>query len=75
MCSLFIRMLIGIRIVLICSLFIRINMLRALLKLNFVFGTNTDVCKKRSALVYLQEGKNHEKQLLQGVLNKSCQSM
>ena len=75
MCPLFIRMLIVIRIVLICSLFIRINMLRTLLKLNFVFGTNTDVCKKRSALVYLQEGKNHEKQLLQGVLNKSCQSM
>ena len=42
------------------------------LKLNFVFGTNTDKCKRRIVLVYLQEGKNHEKQLLQAVLNKSC---
>ena len=71
-CPLFIRMLIVIRIMLICSLFIRINMLRTGLKLSFVFGTNTDEYKERSALVYLQEGKNHEKQLLQGVLNKNC---
>ena len=47
-------------------------MLRTHLKLNFVFGTNTDECKGRIVLVYLQEGKNHEKQLLQAVLNKSC---
>ena len=72
MCPLFIRMLIAIRIMLVCSLFMRINMLRTHLKLYSVFGTNTDECKARIVLVYLQEGKNHEKQLLQAVLNKSC---
>ena len=50
----------------------RMNVLRTHLKLNFVSGTNTDECKERSVLVYLQEGKNHEKLLLQAVLNKSC---
>ena len=50
----------------------QINIPRTHLKLNFVFGTNTDKCKVRIVLVYLQEGKNHEKQLLQAVLNKSC---
>ena len=72
MCPLFIRMLIVIRIMLICSLFMRINMLRTHLKLNFVFGTNSDERKGRIVLVYLQEDKKHEKQLLQAVLNKSC---
>ena len=73
MCPLFIRMLIVTRIMLICSLIMRINRLRTHLKLNFVFGTNTDdECKGRIVLVYLQQGKNHEKQLLQAVLNKSC---
>ena len=43
-------------------------MLRTHLKMNFVFGTDTDEYKGRSVLVYLQEGTNHEKQLLQGVL-------
>ena len=47
-------------------------MLRTHLKLNFVFGTNTDECKRRIVLVYLQEGKNHKKQLLQAVLSKRC---
>ena len=47
-------------------------MLRTHLKLNFAFGTNADECKGRIVLVYLQEGKNHEEQLLQAVLNKSC---
>ena len=47
-------------------------MFRTHLKLSFVFGTNTDECKGRIVLVYLQEDKNHEKQLLQTVLNKSC---
>ena len=28
--------------------------------------------QRRIVLVYLQEGKNHEKQLLEAVLNKSC---
>ena len=69
MCPLFFRMLIVIRIMLICSLFIRINLLRTHLKMNFVFGTNTGKYKRRCVLVYLQEGKNREKQLLQGVLN------
>ena len=72
MCPLFIRMLIVIRIMLICSLFMRINMLRTHLKLNFVFGTNTDECNRRILFVYLQEGQNHENQVLQAVLNKSC---
>ena len=67
----FIRMLIVIRLMLICSLFIRINMLRAYLKLNFIFGSNTNEYIGRCVFVYLQEGKNHEKQLLQGVLNNS----
>ena len=71
MCPLFIRMLIVIRMMLICSLFMRINKLRTHLELNFVFGTNSDECKGRIVLVYLQEGKKHEKQLLQAVLNKS----
>ena len=65
MCPLFIRMVIAIQMMLICSLFIRINMLRTHLKLNFLFGTNTNECKGRCVLVYLQEGKNHENQLLQ----------
>ena len=30
-----------------------------------------DEYKRRCVFVYLQEGKNHEKQLLQGVLNNS----
>ena len=47
-------------------------MLRTHLKLNFVFATNTDECKGRVVLVFLQEGKNNEKQLLQAVLSKSC---
>ena len=68
---LFIRMLIFIRIMLICSLLIPINMLRTHLKLSFVFGTNTNKGKGRCVLVYLLEGKNHQKQLLQGALNKS----
>ena len=46
-------------------------MLRAYLKLNFIFGSNTNEYKGRCVFVYLQEGKNHEKQLLQGVLNNS----
>ena len=71
MCLLFFRMLIVIRIMLICSLFIQINMLRTHLKMNFIFGTNTDEYKGRCVLVYLQEGKNHEKQLFQGVLNNN----
>ena len=45
MCPLFIRMLTVILIMLICSSFIRLNMLRAHLKMNFVFGTNTDEYK------------------------------
>ena len=45
-------------------------MLRTHFKLNFVFGTNSDKCKGRIVLMYLQEGKNHEKRLLQAVLNK-----
>ena len=65
-------MLIDIRIILICLLFIGINMLRTHLKLSFVFGTNTDGYKGKCVLVYLQEGKNHKKQLLQGVVNKNC---
>ena len=73
MCPLFIRMLIVIRIMLICSLFIQyVNMLQTHLKSNFIFGTNTNEYKGRIVLVYLQEGKNHKKQLLEGVLNKSC---
>ena len=72
MCPLFFRMLIVIRIMLICSLFIRINLLRTHLKMNFVFGPNTGEYKERYVLVYLQEGKNHKKQLLQGVVTKSC---
>ena len=47
-------------------------MLRTHLKFNIVCGTNANECKGRTVLVYLQEGKNHEKQLLQAVLNKSC---
>ena len=72
MCPLSIRMLIAIRIMSICLLFIRINMLQTHLKLSFVFGTNRDECKGRCVLVYLQECKNHENQLAQGVLNESC---
>ena len=80
----FVRRLIVIRIMLICLLFVRINMLRTYLKLNFIFGENRNEYKGRCVFVYLQEGKNHEKQLrqvvlnnsgkqlLQGVLNESC---
>ena len=46
-------------------------MLRTYLKLNLTFGTNTNEYKERCVLVYLQEGKNYKKQLLQGVLNNS----
>ena len=46
-------------------------MLRTYLKLNFIFGTNTNEYKGRCVFAYLQEGKNHEKQLLQVVLNNS----
>ena len=46
-------------------------MLRTHLKLSFISGTNTNKGKGRCVLVYLQEGKNHQKQLLQGALNKS----
>ena len=46
-------------------------MLRTHLELNFIFGTNTNEYKGRGALVYLKEGKNHEKKLLQCVLNNS----
>ena len=53
-------------------MFIRINMLQTHLKLGFVFGTNIDEYKGGCVLVCLQEGKNNEKQLIQGVLNKSC---
>ena len=53
-------------------MFIRINMLQTHLKLSFVFGTNIDEYKGGCVLVCLQEGKNNEKQLIQGVLNKSC---
>ena len=55
MCTLFNRMLIVIRIILICSLFTRTNMLRTDLKLNFIFGTDTNKYKGRCVLVYLQE--------------------
>ena len=48
------------------------NMLRMYLKLNLIFGANTNEYKGRRVFAYLQEGKNHEKQFLQGVLNKSC---
>ena len=71
MYPMFVRMLTVIRIMLICSLFVRINMLRSCLRLNFIFGTNTNEYKGRCVFVYLQVGKNHEKQLLQGVLNNS----
>ena len=71
MCPLFIRMLSVIRIMLICSLFIRVNMLRTHLKLNFIFGKKPNEYNGRCVLVYLPEGKNHERQLLQGVLNNS----
>ena len=71
MCPLFIQMLIVTQIMLICSLLMRINMPQTHLKLNFVYGTNVDECKGIIMLVYLQERKNHEKQLLQDVLNKS----
>ena len=47
-------------------------MLQTHLKLNFVFAINTYECKGRFALEYLQEGKNHEKQLVQAILSKSC---
>ena len=46
MCPMFIRMLIVIRIMLICSYFIRINMLWMHLKLNFIFGVNAKECKE-----------------------------
>ena len=46
-------------------------MLRTYLKLNFVFGANRNEYKGRCVFVYLQEGKNHEKQLRQVVLNNS----
>lgn len=52
---------------------IRINMFQTHLKLNFIFGTNTNEDKGRCVLVCLQEGNNHEKQLLQIVLNNSEQ--
>ena len=64
MYPMFVGMLIVIRIMLTCSLFVRINMLRTYLKLNFIFGTNANEYKGRCVFVYLQEGKNHEKQLL-----------
>ena len=67
----FVRRLIVIGIMLICLLFVWINMLRTYLKLNFVFGANRNEYKGRCVFVYLQEGKNHEKQLRQGVLNNS----
>ena len=51
MCPLFIRMLTVILIMLICSSFIRVNMLRAHLKMNFVFGTNTDEYKESLSCV------------------------
>ena len=78
----FFRMLTVIRIMLTCSLFVRINMLRWYLRLNFIFGTNTNEYRGRCVFAYLEEGKNHEKtasnnrekQLFQGVLNKSCSS-
>ena len=57
----FVRMLTVIRIMLISSLFVRKNMLRSYLTLNFIFGTNTNEYKGRCVFVYLQEGKNHEK--------------
>ena len=60
MCPLFVRMLIVIQIMLICSLFILINMVRNYLKLNFIFGANANEYKGSCVLVYLQEGKNHE---------------
>ena len=75
MCPLFIRMLLVIRVMLRYLLFIRINMFRTHLKLSFVFGTNTEEYKGRCVLVYLQEGKNHKKQLLQGVAIKNCEIM
>ena len=71
MSPMFVRMLTVIRIMLIRSLFARINMLQTYLKLIFIFGTNTNEYKGRCVFVYLQVGKNHEKQLLQGVLNNS----
>ena len=46
-------------------------MLRTQFKMSFVFGTNTVKYKGRCVLVYLQEGKNYDKQLLQGVLNNN----
>ena len=60
MYSMFGRMLNVIGIMIICSLFVRINMLRTCLKLNFIFGTNTTEYKRRCVFVYLQEDKNHE---------------
>ena len=66
-------MLIFIRIMLMYSMLIRINMFQTHLKLNFIFGTNTNEDKGRCVLVCLQEGNNHEKQLLQIVLNNSEQ--
>ena len=71
MSPMFVRMLTVIRIMLIRSLFARINMLQTYLKLIFIFSTNTNEYKGRCVFVYLQVGKNHEKQLLQGVLNNS----
>ena len=62
-CTLFIRMLIVIWI--ICSLFIQANMLRTQLLYSVQIQTNT----KEHA--FLCTWKNHEKQLLQGVLNNS----
>ena len=35
-------------------------MVRNYLKLNFIFGANTNEYKGSCVLVYLQEGKNHE---------------
>ena len=66
-------MLIFIRIMLIYSMLIRINMFQTHLKLNFIFGTKTNEDKGRCVLVCLQEGNTHEKQLLQIVLNNSEQ--
>ena len=71
-CPLFIRMLIVLRIMLICLLFIWINTLRTHLKLSFVFGRNADEYEGRCVLVYLQEGQNHKNQFFQGVVNKNC---
>ena len=78
----FFRMLTVIRIMLTCSLFVRINMLRWYLRfVQIQTNTEEDVClrtwkKVRITKKQLLQGvsNNREKQLFQGVLNKSCSS-